>query len=701
MKRFLLLALAAFVFITPAPAAKVKVWQHVKPSDYDKAKLKHAVVSSEGTLRLARQLRPFADLKAAFVWDVVEDKQGNLFVATGDEGKIYKVAPDGKTAVVYASAADSQVLSLCLTPDGTIYAGTGPRGKIIRIGADGEGKVFAEGLDSYVWSLAFDPGSQTLYAGTGPKGKIYQVSAAGKSSAYYTTRQEHILALARGANALFAGTDKGGLVYRIDAKDKGFVLYQAQQAEVRSLLVAGDVLYAGTSTPSLKRPPTGGPFRPTPGGLTPMGPAGTNPVDQTKTKAQFGPDGPASTSGVGSPESKGTPASAPSIPIVGDNSLYRIAADGTVREVFREKLLILSLLKHQGRLLAGTGMQGQLFEIDESSKEKLELARLDHGVIQCLLRRKDGSIVIGAGDPGKLYVLDDAFAAEGTVVSDVLDAKIISLWGTMNWKAVTPAGTSVTVAVRSGNVADPDATWSAWSLEQDDAQRARAVAPTARYLQYRVTLKTTSAKVTPEFRHITLRYKTTNQAPEITGFDVPDLDAAPQDNPKKFRLKWNAVDANEDELTYALYFRKESWKDWVLLEDNLDKKDFEWDTTTIPSGLYQFRVTASDRRDNSPDDARTVERTSPFVPVTHLPPTVAVKLAGWRSWRRPRPTRWCASPTPRIPSTANAGRTSFRAMACSTARARRFGSRRMRCGPGRTFSCSGRGMRRGIWGRGT
>jgi hypothetical protein len=290
-------------------------------------------------------------------------------------------------------------------------------------------------------------------------------------------------------------------------------------------------------------------------------------------------------------------------------------------------------LRHQGQLLVGTGLDGQLFEIDESTKEKIELARLDHGVIQCLLQRKDGSIVLGAGDPGKLYVLEDKFAAKGTVVSEVLDAKIISFWGAMNWKATAPAGTSVTVALRSGNVAEPDATWSDWSAEEADLAGAKPAVPAARYLQYRVTLTTKDPQATPEFRHVTLRYRTTNQPPEITGFDVPDLDATPQENPKKFRLKWNAVDPNEDEVTFAVHFRKEGWKDWVLLEDNLEKKDFEWDTTTIPSGMYQFKLTASDRRDNSAEDARAVDKASPLVPVTHLPPAVTVKLAGFEGDR--------------------------------------------------------------------
>jgi hypothetical protein len=339
--------------------------------------------------------------------------------------------------------------------------------------------------------------------------------------------------------------------------------------------------------------------------------------------------GGASTPSIASEESKGTPASPPSNPVVGDNSLYRIAADGTVREIFREKIMVLALLRHQGRLLVGSGMQGQLFEIDENTREKVELARLDHGQIHCLLQRKDGSIVLGTGDPGRLYVLEDKFAAKGTITSEVLDAKIISTWGAIHWKANTPAGTSASVAVRSGNVSDPDDTWSAWSAEQANPQDAKALAPTARYLQYRVTLTTKDQVATPEFRQLAVRYKTTNQTPEITSFDVPDLDAAPQDNPKKFRLRWNANDPNEDELTFQLHFKKDGWKDWVLLEDNLDKKDFEWDTTTIPSGLYQFKVSASDRRDNAPEEARTAQRTSPLVPVTHLPPVVTVKLAGF------------------------------------------------------------------------
>jgi outer membrane protein assembly factor BamB len=583
-----LLVLSLFLLTQPADAAKVKVWHQYQQSHYDKAKFKDAVVTSEGALRLSRQVKPFGGLEASNVWDLVEDKQGNLYVATGDEGKLYKVTPEGKTSVVYTSK-DSHIFCLAATPEGTIYAGTGPSGKLLRVTPDGKVTTAADDLDSYVWSLAYDAETKSIYAGTGPKGKIYRLTPAGKTEIFYHTKQEHILCLAMGdKGTLYAGTDKGGLIYRINSAGKGFVLYHANQPEVRTLYVTPDAVYAGTSAPVARK-----------GSGLFSGPK----FDDTR----------------------------PATAAPGENSLYRIAADGSVRELYRDKTMILRIGQNHGKLLVATGMQGQLFEVNESTKEKTEIARLDVGQIHCLLQRRDGSIVLGTGDPGKLYVLEDRFAPKGTVLSDVLDTKIQSKWGAMTWKTDASGGTTVSVAVRSGNVAEPDDTWSAWSAEQASADDAKAKAPLGRYLQYRVTLTSDNPKATPEFRQFALRYQTLNQAPEISSLEVPDLDTKDIENAKKLKIRWTASDPNDDELTYNLYCKKEGWKDWVLLEENFDKSTYDWDTTGIPSGMYQIKVIASDRKDNAAEDALTAERISNPVPVTHLPPGVTVKVVGFEN----------------------------------------------------------------------
>ncbi len=626
MPRVRLLTLLLLAFVPGlARAAKVKVWHHHAPAHFDKARLRQTVVSSEGAVRLSRQLRPLAALPVTHIWDIVEDRDGNLLAATGDEGRIYRVSPEGKVSVAFDSQ-ESQVLCLAPAPDGSVYAGTGPNGLVVRLGPDGKSTVVYHSPENYVWAIAVDRKGETIYAGTGPKGRIYQITPNGKASPFYTTKQAHVLSLALAPDGvLYAGTDKNGLVYRIDPKGKGFVLYQAPQPEVRRLLVTPEGVYAGTSSPENRKSPGSGGERVSSESVRGV-------LTSLQVRANTTADKPAKDAAKDPPVAKDKeaekdkPAAAAPPPSGGENSVYHIAADGTVREVFREKVLVLSLLRLGGKVLVGTGMEGRLFEVNERNRERSEIARLDHGQIHCLCKRSDGSVVVGTGDPGKLYVLEDRYAARGTVVSDVLDAKIVSRWGSLRWKAETSPGTAVTLSVRSGNVAEPDETWSDWSPEQTDAEQARVIAPPARFLQYRITMSSDNPAASPVLRGLALRYMTTNQAPEVGPIDVPDLDAVNLDNPKKLKFKWTATDANEDDLSYCLLVQKDGWQKWVRLEENWGKTEYEWDTTTMPAGVYRLKVVASDRKDNPASETLTGERTSAPFTVAHVPPAVTVKV---------------------------------------------------------------------------
>jgi len=628
--KYFFAAIFGLAFISQVYAGKVKVWHHDHSEQFDKAQIKQAIVTNEGAIRLSRQLQPLVGLDATHVWDIVEDKHGNLYVATGNEGRIFTVTQEGKVSVAYDSQ-DTEVLCLALANDGSIYAGTGPKGKIIRIDPNGQGTLFYQTPESYVWSLTLDPKSQTIYAGTGPKGRIYRVTADGRGSVFYSTKQEHILCLGLDSQGMiYAGTGKNGLVYRIDGTGKGFVVNHAHQAEVHRLVVSDDKVYACTGAPG-RGHGLGGAGEDRLASLSSGVPGVLTSNTKSKESQTNGPakvSASSSSISSSSEKEKSGGGSTSSPPTSGENSVYCISPDGTVREVFREKAMLLSLIRQNGKILVGTGMEGRLYEIDEATKERGEIARFDHGQIHCLVRRHDGSIVLGTGDPGKLYMLKEQYATKGTVISEPLDAKIISRWGALRWKADIPEGTSVTIATRTGNVAEPDETWSDWSADATRPEQASVTSPTARFLQYRITLETSNATVTPGVHGLSIRYMTTNQAPEVTGIEVPDFDAANLDSPKKIKLKWTASDPNDDELTYVLYVRKDGWKNWVQLEEDLEKKEYEWDTTTTPSGIYRLKVVASDRKDNSTEEALTSERISaPFI-VAHAPPTVTVKIAG-------------------------------------------------------------------------
>jgi hypothetical protein len=273
----------------------------------------------------------------------------------------------------------------------------------------------------------------------------------------------------------------------------------------------------------------------------------------------------------------------------------------------------------------GTGPDGQLFEVRDGGRESTPIARLDSGQILALANEKDGGLLLGTGDPGSVVRLGAGHAPAGTLTSDVHDAKLISRFGAIDWKADVPRGASLAIQTRSGNVGEPDATWSPWSPEQQDSASARSTAPPGRFLQYRAVLRTDDPSLTPELRSLAIRYQTENLAPEINRLDVPDVSSGDgATKAAKLSLRWDASDPNGDELEYTLHVKKEGWPGWVKVgELPITETRFEWDATAVPTGSYRIKLTASDRPSNRPEQSLVRDRESePFL-VDHGMPAVS------------------------------------------------------------------------------
>jgi hypothetical protein len=82
----------------------------------------------------------------------------------------------------------------------------------------------------------------------------------------------------------------------------------------------------------------------------------------------------------------------------------------------------------------------------------------------------------------------------GTKLSRVLDAHAMVGWDRAYWQADLPAGTALTVSVRVGSTARPDAAWTGWQPLSGPGAR---VTGSSRYLQYRVVLSTSAAGRSP------------------------------------------------------------------------------------------------------------------------------------------------------------------------------------------------------------
>jgi hypothetical protein len=616
--------------------AKLETWRQETSAAFTKGHRERVVVSDSGRVRLGQALSPLATLEAVHVWDLAQTGQGVLYAATGDEGKVFRREDkdDAPWTVAY-DAADTLALALAVLPDGRVFAGTGPTGQVVEVSDPKHPASRPDPGVQYIWDLAADP-KGNLYAATGPTGQLWKRSPEGQWSLLLDSKHPHLLCVAVGPDgSISAGSDGEGLIYRVGTDGKITIFYDAPQNEVRVLLFAPDgTLYAGTAAESGGGPGRGNLLSP-PSGLSGIGaPSGEAVEAVAGSRAAAAPEPPKRPE---PPTSKPSSSTSPTLPAggsasprpvsTGDNAVYRIGADGIPREVFRVKALVFALAWHRDRLLVGTGPEGQLYEVRDLGRESTPLAKLDHGQILSMIAEPQGGLLLGTGSPGAVVRLKSGYVDRGTLVSDVHDTKLISRFGALSWRAEQPEGTSVALQVRTGNVGEPDASWSPWSAEQSDPASARVIVPPGRFVQYRVTLSTHNPDVSPDLRSVALRYQTANLPPEITRIDVPDVSASDGAiRQTRLSLRWDVSDPNGDDLNYTLHIRKDGWPDWVRLGEGPPQTEstYSWDTTTVPAGLYRVRITASDRPSNNPGDTLTCDRESEAFLVDHEAPGVTI-----------------------------------------------------------------------------
>ena len=95
------------------------------------------------------------------------------------------------------------------------------------------------------------------------------------------------------------------------------------------------------------------------------------------------------------------------------------------------------------------------------------------------------------------------YPSAGCFTSRVFDAGAAAQWHGLVWDADTPAGTSMSIEVRTGDTARPEGQWTPW---RPLARSGDAIGTTARYLQYRAGLATTDPSWTPVLHRVTAGY---------------------------------------------------------------------------------------------------------------------------------------------------------------------------------------------------
>ena len=635
-------ALLFTLFISPVQAGQPAVWETSGRTELLKGDARGVSISDTGVLMLAPKLNEVFNTQQTYVWSSAVDSQGNVFLGTGHDGKIYKVPSTGSGSLLY-DAAELDVTALAIGRDGAVFAGTSPDGKVYRITADGKADVYFDPGDKYIWSLAvMTDGS--LAVGTGDSGKLYRVRAAGataESSLLVSTNQTHVISLAVTPQGdLIAGTDSGGLVLRISPEGKTFALFDTQLREIHALAPAADgSIYAlALSDAASSGRPTSTP--PIPATQPAEGTATTTvtitPIDESGNPIQ---------GQTGQSRSRNDVSNARS-------AVFRILPDGATDTVWSSTTVTAFAIApalQPGSVLIGTADKGRIYSVTNDGRDTL-LLQSPEGQISSLLVRNN-QVYAASSNQGKLFRFGSELVNEGTFESPVRDAKLTASWGRIWWRG---AG-SVEVQTRSGNGERPDATWSDWSAAYRDPEGNQISSPRARFIQWRATVRASNSAATPSsIEDVSVAYLPRNVAPEMlsitalpigvglqqiaqvtmdpnvesSGLDPSVFGPVAQVPPRRFyqrgarSFQWQAEDRNSDTLEYAIYYRALNEQTFRLLKDKLRDNFYTIDGATLADGRYIIKVVASDAPDNPPGQKLTGERLSEPVDIDNTPPVV-------------------------------------------------------------------------------
>ena len=103
-----------------------------------------------------------------YIWDLALDKAGNLYVATGDRGEIYRVTPKGDHSVFFKSD-ETHIRVLAFDAQENLIAGSDGSGLIYRISPAGEGFVLYSAPKKEITALALDRAGNIYAAAVGEK----------------------------------------------------------------------------------------------------------------------------------------------------------------------------------------------------------------------------------------------------------------------------------------------------------------------------------------------------------------------------------------------------------------------------------------------------------------------------------------------------------------------------------------------------
>jgi hypothetical protein len=560
------------IYAATAPDGKVYKIEH-KPREKEKADTTKSQSKPAAKESSSDPAKPLLDPSwssseyfapgTKYIWDLALDRSGNLYVATGDHGEIYKVTPKGEHSVFFKSD-DTHIRVLAFDyrgndAKGDLIAGTDGSGLIYRISPAGEGFVLYSAPKKEITALALDRtgniyaaavGEKRASASTSPAGVSASVLSMSPNSTSSTGPQTPGMTLTMAPTASPAGAfpfpgtgaGNGSDVYRIAPDGSPLRIWTSHD----------DIVYALA--------------------LVQM-----NTGSQDQLLAGTGNRG----------------------------HVFAIKGDG--QDEFSDLLKasasqVTGFAKAPGGgLYAASSNLGKIFVLGPAPESE---GTYESDVFDAKIFSRWGRAEFrGTGNV-------ELLARSGNV--DNPDR---------NWSPWKPVNLA-----KDSQMGVPPARYAQWKAVLHAGTTSPSVdTVTLNYLPKNVAPEIDDVSVQVGARYQPLpKSSASGLGMDISSssggrFESPTPSAHDRD---AIGVKWNAHDENDDQLVYSVYYRGDGETRWLLLKDNLTDKAYSFDASLLPDGGYTVKVVASDAPSHSPGEALTATKESHRFEVDTTPPRV-------------------------------------------------------------------------------
>ncbi len=513
----------------------------------------------------------FYDPKQTYIWGMAFDAQGNLFLATGDQGEIHRVEPSGNGRVFFKSD-EAHARSIAIDRRGQVIVGTEPGGLVLRVGTDGNGFVIYQSQKREITALTVGANNEIYVAGVGMKqttgGTTTGVTPVAPTPASTTpttstgpagAQGQRIAVAPPASTGVSAMTISGGSeVFRIDPDGTPLRVFSNGTDVIYAIAIdAKGVPWIGTGN-------KGGVYRlDTPYLYTTL--PNLSPTQATAIIARRNGGLAIATGNVGKVVTLGP-------------SLERTGS-------LESEVLDVAAFSSWGRLASESKLNGGtiVFETRSGNLER----------------------------PQKNWS-PWAPLKEGRVASP--QARFLQWRATLN-------GTGT----QSPELREVDVAYMAKNLPP----RIEEVEGTP--MNYRssassVPMPTTPTQLSPATLNLPAMGRSRPRvatAPPLPASSIPASPLMLSYQKGSVGARWLAVDDNGDALVYKVEIKGASEMAWKPLREKLNEQSVSFDSTAYPDGDYQVRVTVSDAPANPPGQGLTASMESEPFTIDNTPPVIS------------------------------------------------------------------------------